>query len=235
MEFSNQESWSGKSFPSPRDLPYPGIKPRSPALQILYHLSHQGSLDWLTTVLFNRSLIWNLSDLWGVEAKQFHLRHNPWDVLIMEISFPTYNTKNNWLVTVKKELGLYSQFHSLFLNQLSSEPFQIYWWKTPILPSSTLTCEAWELTAPSWWVLIVDQASQQVCTLTKCSRAILAPPDRHGNPGLEDMPTWTHYVAFPDIPSLCWAFWIAQLVKNPPAMQETPVRFLGGEKLLEKE
>ena len=31
-----------------------------------------------------------------------------------------------------------------------------------------------------------------------------------------------------------WASLIAQLVKNPPAMQETPVRFLGPEDLLEK-
>ena len=31
--FSRQEYWSGLPFPSPRDLPYPGIKPRSPALQ----------------------------------------------------------------------------------------------------------------------------------------------------------------------------------------------------------
>ena len=30
------------------------------------------------------------------------------------------------------------------------------------------------------------------------------------------------------------AYLIAQLVKNPPAMQETPVRFLGLEDLLEK-
>ena len=33
MEFSRQASWSGLPFPSPGDLPYPGIKPRSPALQ----------------------------------------------------------------------------------------------------------------------------------------------------------------------------------------------------------
>ena len=33
MEFSRQEYWSGLPFPSPGDLPYPGIKPRSPALQ----------------------------------------------------------------------------------------------------------------------------------------------------------------------------------------------------------
>ena len=31
-----------------------------------------------------------------------------------------------------------------------------------------------------------------------------------------------------------WASLIAQLVKNPPAMQETPVRFLGQEDPLEK-
>ena len=33
MEFSRQEYWSGLPFPFPRNLPDPGIKPRSPALQ----------------------------------------------------------------------------------------------------------------------------------------------------------------------------------------------------------
>jgi len=33
MEFSRQEYWSGLPFPSPGDLPNPGIKPGSPALQ----------------------------------------------------------------------------------------------------------------------------------------------------------------------------------------------------------
>ena len=33
MEFSRQEYWSGLPFPSPGDLPDPGIKPRSPELQ----------------------------------------------------------------------------------------------------------------------------------------------------------------------------------------------------------
>ena len=32
MEFSRQEYWSGLPFPSPGDLPDPGIKPASPAL-----------------------------------------------------------------------------------------------------------------------------------------------------------------------------------------------------------
>ena len=34
MEFSRPEYWSGKSFPSPGALPNPGIKPRSPVLQV---------------------------------------------------------------------------------------------------------------------------------------------------------------------------------------------------------
>ena len=33
MGFSMQEYWSGLPFPSPEDLPDPGIEPESPALQ----------------------------------------------------------------------------------------------------------------------------------------------------------------------------------------------------------
>ena len=34
MELSWEEYWSGLPFPSPGDLPYPGIEPESPALQV---------------------------------------------------------------------------------------------------------------------------------------------------------------------------------------------------------
>jgi len=34
MGFSRQEYWSGLPFPSPGDLLDPGIKPRSPTLQV---------------------------------------------------------------------------------------------------------------------------------------------------------------------------------------------------------
>ena len=34
MGFPKQEYWSGLPFPSPGDLPDPGIEPRSPALQV---------------------------------------------------------------------------------------------------------------------------------------------------------------------------------------------------------
>ena len=62
MGFSRHEYWSGLPFPSPGDLPHPGIEPRSPALQqILYSLSHRG-IGWLAT----NSHCWieNLSVIW---------------------------------------------------------------------------------------------------------------------------------------------------------------------------
>jgi len=44
MEFSRPEYWSGWSFPSPGDLPNPGMNPALPHCgRILYQLSHKGS------------------------------------------------------------------------------------------------------------------------------------------------------------------------------------------------
>ena len=44
MGFSGQECWSGLPFPSPGDVPDPGIEPSFlHCRQMLYHLSHQGN------------------------------------------------------------------------------------------------------------------------------------------------------------------------------------------------
>ena len=53
MEFSREEYWNGSPFPSPGDLPNPGIKPRSPALQA----------DTLLSEPPNDSLQWKVSDV----------------------------------------------------------------------------------------------------------------------------------------------------------------------------
>ena len=49
MEFSRQEYWSGLSFPFPGDLPDPGIKPGSPALQTDALLSKP---SWKPLIIF---------------------------------------------------------------------------------------------------------------------------------------------------------------------------------------
>ena len=68
MEFSRQGYWSGVPFPSPGNLPDPGIKPGSPALQTLYRLSRQGSpkyllmtLLMLLAILFEFSLFYQVT------------------------------------------------------------------------------------------------------------------------------------------------------------------------------
>ena len=58
MEFSRQEYWSELPYPSPGNLPNPGIKPGSPALQqILYCLRHKGS-PMLVDIILNLKLEW---------------------------------------------------------------------------------------------------------------------------------------------------------------------------------
>ena len=50
MGFSRREHWSGLPFPSPGDLRIQGLNPGLPhCRQMLYHLSHQGSLIGLWT------------------------------------------------------------------------------------------------------------------------------------------------------------------------------------------
>ena len=69
MGFSRQEYWSGLPFPSPGDLPDPGIKPGSPALQARSLLSEPlGKLPechWEEVQLVSRSLdmTWHWSPL----------------------------------------------------------------------------------------------------------------------------------------------------------------------------
>ena len=57
MGISTQEYWSGLSFPSPGDLPDPGIKPRSLTAEAdSLSLSHQGNplSDWIINYLHAR-------------------------------------------------------------------------------------------------------------------------------------------------------------------------------------
>ena len=73
MGFSRQEYWSGLPFPSPGDLPDPGIEPMSPALQV----------DALPTELCTKPLI-----SYAVFQIKAPLAHN-WPILTMRKSRKT--------------------------------------------------------------------------------------------------------------------------------------------------
>ena len=69
MEFSRQEYWSGLPFPSPGDLPDPGIKPGSPALQADALPSEPSGKPLITKEVINSCSV--VSDsLWPHESQQ---------------------------------------------------------------------------------------------------------------------------------------------------------------------
>ena len=83
MEFSRLKYWSGKPFPSPGDLPNPGIEPRSPALQADSLLSKPpgkskytgvGSLSLLQPILQTQESNWGL--LHGRWSLYYYLSNN---------------------------------------------------------------------------------------------------------------------------------------------------------------
>ena len=95
LEFSRQEYWSGLPFPSPGDLPEPGIKPGTLELQVDALLSqllwkHQTS-DWLETKGW---LCWLL------------------------INSPTMNQKNVYKLIMKPT----TPFPHLIFKTVSSQP-----------------------------------------------------------------------------------------------------------------
>ena len=58
MEFSRQDYWSGLPFPSPGNLPNPGIEHQSPALLADSLLSYQGSPSpQFSSVQFSHSVV----------------------------------------------------------------------------------------------------------------------------------------------------------------------------------
>ena len=69
MEFSKPEYWNGWPFSSPGDLPHPGIKPRSPKLQVdslpakpqgKPKNTGVGSLSFLQGIFLTLELNWGL-------------------------------------------------------------------------------------------------------------------------------------------------------------------------------
>ena len=66
MEFSRQESWSGVPFPSPGDLPKPGVEPASLASPALAGRFFTSVATWgtpfyhITLVYLNRVLEYSL-------------------------------------------------------------------------------------------------------------------------------------------------------------------------------
>ena len=116
MEFSRQEYWSGLPFPSPGDLPNPGIKPGSPTLQADSSLSEPPGkpLQGQTCLLFKVSLDFLLlpsNPLWW---KGHHFSFS-FLVLVLESLIDLHRTGqlqifsiSDWGIDLNLEFSIYS-------------------------------------------------------------------------------------------------------------------------------
>ena len=82
MGFSRQESWSGLPCPPPGDLPYPEIKPGSPALQAVSLLSE--APEWLE----KRICWWTGSKRWAVEVSSVTENQTSYREVSLALGFP---------------------------------------------------------------------------------------------------------------------------------------------------
>ena len=84
MQFSRPEYWSGLSFPSPGDLPNPGIEPRSPRSQADSLPAEQGRRPLIhgppEAHPHLRTLRWGVSPLLQREEKPKGLREKEFTV-----------------------------------------------------------------------------------------------------------------------------------------------------------
>ena len=90
---------------------------------------------------------------------------------------------------------------------------------------------------PTWEERFEDKTGEHMLYLYENNK-LLINLDSSYHCNFCDVSTWlsrSQWIAY-DL-SLLWVGWaslVAQLVKNPPAMQETPVQFLGQEDPLKK-
>ena len=107
MGFSGQEYSNGQPFPSSRDLPDPGIKPRSPALQADSFLSEPLSLWCILEGMGKQNVVLvKLTDSFGIPVKLF----SPFLSFSLYLYIFTICRGLTWLCVVKNSLEVFLMF-----------------------------------------------------------------------------------------------------------------------------
>ena len=144
MEFSRLEYWSGEPFPSPGDLPNPGIKPRSPESQAVSLLTE---LQQELGITYYFHCVWRHQSLGKVERANQFLKSEIRKI-IQEISLGWKEALPIALlhtcIAHKEQVGL-SPFEILY-----GRPWRRKWQPTPVfLPGesqgqgSLVGCRLW--------------------------------------------------------------------------------------------
>ena len=129
MGFPRQEYWSGLLFPSPGDLPDPGIEPRSPALQA--DLPSEPRKPWWAIIKWCNE--WMKHKYKALLVSCLLLAHKKW-----------LGTLLNW-----QPPNLKTQACPSFCSFLCSWTLRV---EDPTLDSSELSALFWVWMALEWWL-----------------------------------------------------------------------------------
>ena len=95
MGFSTQEYWSGLPFPSPGDLPNPGIKPPTPAFTNGFFTTEPPGKPWIMVIINNYHL--NYSNKVKVKSlSHVQLFVTPWTVAYQAPLSMGFSTQEYW-------------------------------------------------------------------------------------------------------------------------------------------
>ena len=130
MGFSRQEYWSGLPSPFPGDLPNPGIKPRSPALQVdsllteppwtsKRFLSQLRKLHWGLSELVICTYIWGPSEVVRGRVESMYVHSTCYTKICMRAYYPSSDNSKRQLYCEWVKLQLQdSKLDSSFLYVL---------------------------------------------------------------------------------------------------------------------
>ena len=117
MGFSRQEYWNGLPFPSPGDLPSPGIKPMSPTLAGRFFFYHWTTME--AQIEFYLHLIWLFIFAKGYEQGSLA------PIYLILIFYIKTNLHGNMAISIFpsfQKIGLHSAFE-IFALFLLNRPY----------------------------------------------------------------------------------------------------------------
>ena len=156
MGISRQEYWSGLPFPPPRDLPDPGIEPRSPALQADSLLSgppgtfpRPAPLLYITKMWCQHDKFWASVALWWMSMISFSIQSIFFSFPVFKKTLPfifitgKYQQSCIWksdasnssflnfsLLTQNQWMSLFCKKKFFFLLEIQSGDTKHKWWQT---------------------------------------------------------------------------------------------------------
>ena len=112
--FSRPEYWSGQLFPSPGDLPNPGIELRSPTLKVDSFLSESPGNDYLSINLVTIKLIM----VYKSTKHKCLIKHHKVDVIMSDRTLDLYSNSKAIINSLPLQIVLLKLWSAgIFLNQ----------------------------------------------------------------------------------------------------------------------